>query len=102
MLFTIACAIFALGLCAILFIYFTSTTYAKVVMFDAEKFFIDPKSNEKHSFPSIDDRSSVLLSVIVPAYNEEQRCIYSFTAMEISSFNHYFIPFQYQPCWMNA
>lgn len=73
MLFTIACAIFALGLCAILFIYFTSTTYAKVVMFDAEKFFIDPKSNEKHSFPSIDDRSSVLLSVIVPAYNEEQR-----------------------------
>jgi hypothetical protein len=35
---------------------------------------LNPKSGEKEPFPSIEDEPTVLLSVIVPAYNEEKRC----------------------------
>lgn len=34
---------------------------------------MDPKTAEKLRFPSIEDESTILLSVIVPAYNEEKR-----------------------------
>ena len=57
-----------------MFIYVTSETYARVVRFEEENFFINPETNEKVAFPSINEQSSLLLSVIVPAYNEEQRC----------------------------
>lgn len=59
---------------AFLFIYLTSVTYAKVVRFKEEQFYLNPRSGEKQPFPSIGDKSTVLLSVIVPAYNEEKRC----------------------------
>ncbi|XP_046461850.1 dolichyl-phosphate beta-glucosyltransferase-like [Daphnia pulex] len=67
--FVVVCAI----LMALLFIYITSVTYAKVVRFKEEKFYLNPKSGEKEPFPSIEDEPTVLLSVIVPAYNEEKR-----------------------------
>jgi dolichyl-phosphate beta-glucosyltransferase len=35
--------------------------------------FVDPNNNRKMSFPAIKESSSVYLSVIVPAYNEEER-----------------------------
>lgn len=41
-----------------------------------EEGFFDPVSKEVYKFPSIKDPYSVHLSVIVPAYNEAQRCLY--------------------------
>lgn len=41
-----------------------------------EKYFIDPKTGDNILFPSIKDKYSLNLSVIVPAYNEENRCKY--------------------------
>lgn len=40
---------------------------------EAEKYFYDHKKKGKMPFPSIDDPSDVTLSVIVPAYKEEDR-----------------------------
>ncbi|KAI9555673.1 hypothetical protein GHT06_018188 [Daphnia sinensis] len=57
----------------LLFIYVTSETYAKVIRFKDEQFYLDPKTAEKERFPSIEDDSTIWLSVIVPAYNEEKR-----------------------------
>nr|CAG4647323.1 EOG090X0BIY [Megafenestra aurita]SVE92593.1 EOG090X0BIY [Megafenestra aurita] len=62
--------LFILGL---IFIYATSETYAKVVRFKDENYFLNPKTNEKEKFPSIEDKPTLLLSVIIPAYNEEKR-----------------------------
>ena len=44
---------------------------------DSEKYFTDPaikKGDKRVKFPSIHDEGSIDLSVIVPAYNEEDRC----------------------------
>nr|SVE73761.1 EOG090X0BIY [Daphnia atkinsoni] len=57
----------------LLFVYLTSEKYAKIVRFKDEQFYLDPNTSEKQRFPSIEDKSTVLLSVIVPAYNEEKR-----------------------------
>jgi dolichyl-phosphate beta-glucosyltransferase len=44
---------------------------------ESEKFFTDPKKpGSRIQFPSISDPPSVDLSVVVPAYNEEERCKY--------------------------
>ncbi|XP_014209510.1 dolichyl-phosphate beta-glucosyltransferase [Copidosoma floridanum] len=47
--------------------------YPKVVRCEEEKFFLDPASGTKRTFPSLADDWSINLSVIVPAYNEETR-----------------------------
>lgn len=43
-----------------------------------EKYFIDPKNLSKIEFPSLKEDASCFLSVVVPAYNEEERCWLSF------------------------
>ena len=52
----------------------TTTVKMTYNRFKSECSFFDPKSNKYLLYPSIDDSSSVSLSVIVPAYNEEKRC----------------------------
>lgn len=69
LLLVLGCAVLVM----LLFIYLTSETYAKVIRFKEEQFYLDPKTAEKQRFPSIEDESTILLSVIVPAYNEEKR-----------------------------
>ena len=61
-----------------MFIYATtSDTLAVIERFPDEKFFIDPaKQNKKCPFPYLERESSIDLSVIVPSYNEEERCMY--------------------------
>ena len=54
----------------------TSETYPNIVEFPSEKEFIDASSGKKLPFPSITDKSTCTLSVVVPAYNEEERCKY--------------------------
>lgn len=41
-----------------------------------EKYFNNPSTNTKELFPSIHEKWSVHLSVIIPAYNEEKRRMY--------------------------
>lgn len=54
-------------------IYLTTKPYPGVERLEEEEFYKDPKSKNKIKFPSIQDPYSVNLSVIVPAYNEEER-----------------------------
>ncbi|KYN21591.1 PREDICTED: dolichyl-phosphate beta-glucosyltransferase [Trachymyrmex cornetzi] len=54
-------------------IYVTSERYPKISRDEGEKFFFDSQMKIKVAFPSLHDPWSVQLSVIVPAYNEEQR-----------------------------
>ena len=42
--------------------------------YESEKYFYDGKKKEKIKFASIHDPPSVDLTVVVPAYNEEERC----------------------------
>lgn len=51
----------------------TSTPYPYLGRYESEKFFENPDKSEKSKFPSIHDPPSMDLSVIVPAYNEEER-----------------------------
>ena len=49
-----------------------SDTYPKVRIFEEEKTFENDKGNQE-KFPSLDDNPTLDLSVIVPAYNEQDR-----------------------------
>ncbi|XP_011067413.1 PREDICTED: dolichyl-phosphate beta-glucosyltransferase [Acromyrmex echinatior] len=54
-------------------IYVISERYPKISRDESEKFFFNCQTKIKEAFPSLHDPWSVQLSVIVPAYNEEQR-----------------------------
>ncbi|KYM83175.1 Dolichyl-phosphate beta-glucosyltransferase [Atta colombica] len=54
-------------------IYVTSERYPKISRDESEKFFFNCQMKIKEAFPSLYDPWSVQLSVIIPAYNEEQR-----------------------------
>ncbi|XP_012054991.1 PREDICTED: dolichyl-phosphate beta-glucosyltransferase [Atta cephalotes] len=54
-------------------IYVTSERYPKISRDESEKFFFNCQTKIKEAFPSLYDPWSVQLSVIIPAYNEEQR-----------------------------
>lgn len=51
-----------------------TTPLPKIVRYEDEKYYSDPVSKTKQPFPSINDSPRIALSVIVPAYEEEQRC----------------------------
>ncbi|CAH0560902.1 unnamed protein product [Brassicogethes aeneus] len=51
----------------------TSSVYPIINRSKKEKYYVDPLSDKKVEFPNLNDKSSVNLSVIVPAYNEEVR-----------------------------
>lgn len=61
-----------------MFVYATTNdTFAEVERFPDEKYFIDPsKQDTKIPFPYLEPESSIELSIIVPSYNEEERCKY--------------------------
>ena len=64
----------------------TSKPYPNLGRYDSEKFYEDPLKNEKIRFPSIHDPPSMDLSVIVPAYFEEERCKNVFYQILLSYF----------------
>lgn len=43
---------------------------------ESEKYFLDPQSKKQIVFPTLSDDASLELTVVVPAYNEEERCKY--------------------------
>ncbi|CAH1635408.1 unnamed protein product [Spodoptera littoralis] len=54
-------------------IYLVTNPYPEMERFEEEKMYNDPKSNSRMRFPNIEEPHSVHLSVIVPAYNEQDR-----------------------------
>ena len=59
-------------LCIVFVIYVTSDTYPKVQIYEAEKTF-ENDAGKLEKFPNLDDNASLEFSVIVPAYNEQDR-----------------------------
>lgn len=51
----------------------TTTPFPHIVRHKEEDYFVDPATDEKQQFPSLEDQPSVELSVIVPAFDEEKR-----------------------------
>ncbi|XP_046369430.1 dolichyl-phosphate beta-glucosyltransferase-like [Haliotis rufescens] len=70
--FLLVAALIILSLCLVI-IYVTSVAYPDLGRYESEKFFHDPKRKAESEFPSIHDPPSVDLTVVVPAYNEEER-----------------------------
>ncbi|CAK1578704.1 unnamed protein product [Parnassius mnemosyne] len=56
-----------------IFIYLTTNTFPVVTRYKEEETFFDPKTKNRSNFPSLNEPYSVNLSVVVPAYNEEER-----------------------------
>ncbi|KAF9421742.1 hypothetical protein HW555_002423 [Spodoptera exigua] len=54
-------------------IYLVTSPYPEMERFEEEKTYNDPRSKKRVAFPNIEDPHSVHLSVVVPAYNEEER-----------------------------
>ncbi|XP_065158166.1 dolichyl-phosphate beta-glucosyltransferase isoform X2 [Atheta coriaria] len=56
-----------------IFLISTTQTYPAIKRSKKEKYFQDLSSNRDIAFPSINEPASINLSVIIPAYNEEER-----------------------------
>ncbi|KAF7270402.1 hypothetical protein GWI33_016636 [Rhynchophorus ferrugineus] len=65
--------VFSVVLAVVIILIAISQKYPIVLRSKKEKRFYDPSSNEELEFPSIDDKPTLNLSVVVPAYNEEER-----------------------------
>lgn len=52
----------------------TTEPYPVVERFKDEENYEDPSTKQKIVFPSLQEAYGVNLSVVVPAYNEEERC----------------------------
>lgn len=48
--------------------------YPIIVRHKKEKYYRDAEDNTEQLFPSLHEEPTINLSVIVPAYNEEERC----------------------------
>ncbi|XP_017068501.2 dolichyl-phosphate beta-glucosyltransferase [Drosophila eugracilis] len=66
-----AIAVAALSIVAV--VLYKTKPYPNIKRHKDEETFLDPNSIKTFTFPSLEDTPSVELSVIVPAYNEEQR-----------------------------
>ena len=60
------------------FLYLTSSRQPDLSRAESEKSFTDPQQKErkKFPFPSISDTPSLYLTLVVPAYKEQDRCEY--------------------------
>lgn len=57
-------------------IYATTKPYPIVERHKEEETYRDPVTKARLKFPNINDHYEVCLSVVIPAYNEEERCKY--------------------------
>ncbi|XP_006814586.1 dolichyl-phosphate beta-glucosyltransferase-like [Saccoglossus kowalevskii] len=65
---------FVLLVLGLIIIYITTDSMPNLKRYDSEKYFKDPnRGGSKKEFPSIQDKATKNLSVIVPSYNEEER-----------------------------
>lgn len=56
-----------------IFLWLTTERKPNVGRAESEKFYLDPATSEKHLFPSVNDDPTVYMSLVVPAYKEEER-----------------------------
>lgn len=54
-----------------------TSPYPIIVRHKREKYYRDAEDNNEQLFPSLHEEPTINLSVIVPAYNEEERCKFS-------------------------
>lgn len=66
---------------------FSTTPFPDITRNKNEKFFKNSATAEFEEFPSIDDEPSVELSVVIPAFDEEQRRKTFFTSKIIFFIN---------------
>ena len=60
---------------ALLFIKLTTDDLIPIITrYECEKTFIDVTTDKSQGFPFLEEKPTVVLSVIVPAYNEQDRC----------------------------
>lgn len=59
-----------------MFLKVTATPLPVILRFKEEESYENPETGHREKFPSIDDSPSLDLSVIIPAFDEEQRCKY--------------------------
>lgn len=52
---------------------FSTTPFPDITRDNKEKYFKNSGNGQSQEFPSIDDEPSVELSVVIPAFDEEQR-----------------------------
>lgn len=64
-------------------IYATTKPYPIVERYKEEETFRDPVTKKRLKFPNINGHHEVCLSVVVPAYNEEERCKFPTEAITI-------------------
>lgn len=62
----------------IVFLKVTATPLPVILKFKEEESYENPETGHREKFPSIDDPPSLDLSVVIPAFDEEQRCEYFF------------------------
>lgn len=72
MLLSIVGVAIFIAVIALIIVAMSTKPYPDLGRYDSEKYFLNEKQ-EKCLFPSINDPASIELSVIVPAYNEEER-----------------------------
>lgn len=53
---------------------FATSSKPNLSCHESEKYFLDPAEKRRVLFPSLDDTGTLSLTVVVPAYNEEERC----------------------------
>lgn len=56
-----------------IFLKYMTTPYPRIIRHKEEKYFTDPVTGTRREFPSIEEEAAIDLSVVVPAYNEEDR-----------------------------
>ena len=64
-----------ISLQALIFIKLTTDDLVPIIVrYESEKTFIDVTTDKSQEFPFLEEEPNVILSVIVPAYNEQDRC----------------------------
>jgi len=58
--------------------------------FESEETYVDPATGQRRPLGDISDIHSVELSVVVPAYNEEERCMFPTLLHTSDGFTLYF------------
>ncbi len=72
-LFLICLGLLAIGVAVAVIVYMTPDILPRRKKLPGEDTFKDPKNNRQVKFPSLTERASVTLSVVIPAYNEKER-----------------------------
>ncbi|KAK3610130.1 hypothetical protein CHS0354_039911 [Potamilus streckersoni] len=73
LLTTFICLLLFILIVTIALMYIVTEPYPNLGRYESEKYYFNPSKKEKMKFPSIHDPQSMDLSIIVPAYNEEER-----------------------------